>query len=56
MGASYKGHVDIVRLLIEAKAQLNTHIKKVFCKRKEVGRDGKNEIGIYKHYKNDYIL
>ena len=38
MTASFKGHVDIVRLLIEAKAQLNTREKKVFCKKKIVER------------------
>ena len=27
MIASFKGHVDIVRLLVEAKAQLNTQIE-----------------------------
>ena len=32
MAASFKGHVDIIRLLIEAKAQLNSCKKEVFCK------------------------
>ena len=52
MAASFQGHVDIVRLLIDAKAQLNTREKEVCCKkyksnplnynyRKEVRRDGK---------------
>ena len=30
MTASFDGHVEIVRLLIEAKAQLNIQEKKVF--------------------------
>ena len=34
MIASGKGHVDTVRLLIEAKAQLNTQAKKVQEKQK----------------------
>ena len=31
MIASYNGRVDTVKLLIEAKARLNTSGKKVFC-------------------------